>query len=893
MSVQSVEEILIDLFKSTGHPFDEIKSTVKRLIKLTGLEDTDNDKNKIFNKMLAGIANVFPKQAVQYSTIVNYFDHLINDPKYNIASHKQYPQNPPNHPSLSPPLHGDIMAVLAKKGKQQLYSHQVRTIDLIRQKKNVLITTPTASGKSYGYVLPFLDAVKNDPSTTGLFIFPMNALMNDQLDKMSEFGIGTVEKYNGSVKSYQKKKIRGGIPNALLTNPDQIHSSILRKHVKWADFFKDLKFIVIDEIHNYKGYFGSNVSNILFRLLNAVRMAGGTPQIVCTSATIHNAKVFAKELAWVDFEQVNWSGAGTPEKYYVMLDSINHKKVKHGQLDPDWIEKALDKIFKRSHIKLLSDLVLSLGDNGFQSMVFVNSRLQADILRDTIQTSAGEYSNLNPEMVCSYHAGLSSTVRQQIEQEIKNGNKKIIFTTSALELGVDIGSLDVCILFGLPKTSNEIWQRIGRVGRDPSKAALAIIVNTYSPDDIYYFSNPDRFFDTKDAPEEPVIFPYNETLRKLHLQCGYHEGLLEENIEDKYLWGSIDPTLKPESAYPRIPIRNSWYDPISLLDDSGNEIGTLEYERAYRELYPGAIHRTETSNYKLKKLDFKERTAHLTEIESVEYYTVPDVETVIHLGANPVEEILQYGKYPLLVGRGELEATLSVGGYWRIYQDGRFPRRSKLFYNSERKFKTEGFWLTIPPRKAKAWDAPIPEFSEKHSFNVLHSFEHLLNREIAERGYCDASDIVSLTSEEHYHYGTPTIFIYDNYHKGLGICDRIFYNIEDLIRRVNTRLTNCTCYDGCPACIIKNSFCEHKEGSTDKDRTLKFLKSIAITQPKRIKYINRTASLKKFTIYSRDHFEVGDEYEPGWNVKQKSDVEYVLENGDGNIAYVPYEDSPL
>jgi DEAD/DEAH box helicase domain-containing protein len=893
MSSQSVEEILLELFKNTKYPHDEIASTIKRLIKLADLRASDNDKNKIFNKMLGRIPKVFPKQSPHYNTIVDYFDYLINDPKFNIASHKQYPQNPPNHPSLSPPLHADIVAKLTQKGRQWLYSHQVRTIGLIRQGKNVLITTATASGKSYGYVLPFLDAVKNDPATTGLFIFPMNALMNDQFDKMGEFGIGTVEKYNGSVKSYQKKKIRDGIPNALLTNPDQIHSSILRNSDKWADFFKDLKFIVIDEIHNYKGYFGSNVSNILFRLLNAVRIAGGTPQIICTSATIRNAKAFAKELAWVDFEEVNSSGAGSPEKYYVMLDSINHKKFKYGELDPDWIEKALDKIFKRSHIKLLSDLVLSLGDNGFQSMVFVNSRLQADILRDTIQASTEEYPKLKPGMICSYHSGLSNTVRQQIEQEIKSGDKKIIFTTSALELGVDIGSLDVCILFGLPKTSNEIWQRIGRVGRDPSKAALAIIVNSYTPDDIYYFFNPEKFFDTKDAPEEPVIYPYNETLRKLHLQCGSYEGLQKKDIDDKYLWESVGTTIEPESAYPRIPIRNSWYDPITLLDDSGNKIGSLEYERAYRELHPGAIHRTETSNYKLKKIDFKGRTAHLKEIANVDYFTAPDVETVIDIGADPVEEILSYGKYSLLLGRGELEVNLSVGGYWRIYQDGGYPRRSKLKYNSERKFKTKGFWLTIPPQKSTEWNSVMTEFSEKHSFNVLHSFEHLLIREISERGYCDAFDIVSITDKEHYHYRNHTIFIYDNYHKGLGICDRIFFNIEDLIRRVNIRLANCNCDGGCPACIIKNSFCEHKEGTTDKDRTLDFVKTLSATQPRRTKYINRSASLKKFTIYSRDQFEVGDEYEPGWNVVEKSDDEYILAHQDGRPAYVPYEDSPL
>ena len=894
MSTKTTAELLIEIFDLSGLPVDEVDSTVQRLVKLHNLDDGDNDKNKIYAKMLGQVPKVFPKQASTYSgNIANYYDHLINDGQYNVVKFMQDPLSPPSHPILSPPLHADIIAKLTQQGRQQLYSHQVRSIDLIRQGKNVLITTPTASGKSYGYVLPYLDAVKADPQTRGIFIFPMNALTNDQYDKLVEFGIGTVAKYDGTIKSHEKKKIRNNPPNALLTNPDQIHHSILRTHADWTSFFKHLKFIVIDEIHNYKGFFGSNVSNILSRLLDAVKKAGGKPQIICTSATIDNAKKFAKELAWVDFEEVNWSGSGSPEKYYVMLDSINPKGLKVGDSQEEWIDEILEQLQKRSPQSLLFDLVLSLGDNGFQTMIFVNSRLQADQFRDIVQSLSDKYSSLKPEMVCSYHAGLSNPERLEIERGIKSGNKRLIFTTSALELGIDIGSLDVCVLFGLPKTSNEIWQRIGRVGRDPSKPALAIIVNSYSADDIFYFFKPDKFFNTKNQPEEPIIYPYNEALRKLHLQCGYHEGLQKQDIVDKHLWNSVDTSMKPESAYPRIPIRNSWYDPITLLDDGGAEIGTLEYERVYRELHPGAIHRTAASNYKVRKLNFKERSAHLKEIENVEYYTNPDLETVIDIGANPIEEILSYGKYPLLIGRGELEVNLSLSGYWRIYKDGSFPRRSKLKKNSERKFKTKGFWLTIPPHKAMQWNSVIPEFNDKHSFNILHSLEHLLIREIAEMGYCDAYDIVSLTSEDHGNYRNTTIFIYDNYHKGLGISDRIFLNIDDLIHRAYTRLVNCKCYDGCPACLIKNSFCEHKEDRTDKARAIIFLNSIASKHPKRSKYLSRTASLELFTIYSEDHFEVDDEYAPGWKVVEKSDDEYILENGDGDIAYVPYEDSPL
>ena len=890
MSLQTVEEILIKMFDLSGLPADEIESTVKRLKKLHDLEDTDNDKNKIFAKMLGQVPKVFPKQAQPYSSIPTYYDHLVDDPKFNVVKHKQDAQSPPTYRPLSPPLHPDIVAILTHQGRQRLYSHQVKTIELIRQHKHVLITTPTASGKSYGYVLPFLDAVKKDPATTGLFIFPMNALTNDQFDKLSNFGIGTVAKYDGTVKSHQKEKIRANPPNALLTNPDQIHHSILNTHADWTSFFKNMKFIVIDEIHNYKGFFGSNVSNILFRLLHVVKKAGGNPQIICTSATIANAKAFAKKLAWVDFEEVSGSGAGSPEKYSVMLDSIKTEGIKIGQSEKEWVAGILEKLLKKSPESLLHDLVLSLGDNGFQSMVFVNSRIEADLLKDAVQYLSDNYTNLKSEMVCSYHAGLSNDERINIEHGIKNGDKRIVFTTSALELGIDIGSLDVCILFGIPKTSNEIWQRIGRVGRDPAKAALAIIVNSYSADDIYYFFNPEKFFDTKDLPEEPVIFPLNKILRKLHLQCGYLEGMTKQDVTDEHIWNSIDTSLKKKNAYARIPIRNSWYDPFTLIDENGKKMGTIEYERVYREFHPGAIHRTESSTYKLKSVDYKKKLASFIRLENPEYYTSPVVKTTLDIEPGASEQILNIGNHQLLIGRGTLNVHMSVGAYLRIYLDGREKRGFKLKNKRERKFKTEGFWISLLPGGANKWDSVIPEFSNTHGFSVFHSLEHLLLREVIEKGYCDTSDITSLTYSEHYKYSSPALFFYDNCLKGLGLCEKIFDNVEDLINRAYLRMVVCKCYDGCPACINKRSFCEHRENFVNKDLTKDFLKQIALLPAKRSKYIDKQASSKQFPLYTSDKFKVGDEYIPGWTVTEKNDFEYVIEDVSGDTAYCEFED---
>ena len=889
MKSKTVSQILIDYFELSELPAEEAEEMVQSTINTFGIEEGDNF-DKVLNKLTIQLPQFFPKQAQALNTVPKYFNYLSTDSQFEIVKSKHSHQSQPLYANLDPPLHTDISTKLSQLGRPLLYLHQVQAIELIRDGKNVLITTPTASGKSYGYVLPFLDAVKKDPSTTGLFIFPMNDLMNDQFDKISEFGIGTVEKYDGSVKSYQKKKIRDSIPNALLTNPDQIHSSILRKHSEWTDFFKNLKFIVIDEIHNYKGLFGSNVSNTIFRLLNVVAKAGGNPQIICTSATIANSQAFAKKLAWRDFELVKYSAAGSPEKYHVMLDTINPEHRKVGQSEEEWVAEILKKYLEKSPEKMLYDLVLSLCENGFQSIIFVNSRLMADRMRDVVQELSTTYANVNPDMVCSYRSGLSNNERIQIERKIKDGSKKIIFTTSALELGIDIGSLDACILYGLPKTSNEIWQRIGRVGRNFNKPAMAIILNSRSGDDFFYFFNPDKFFKTKDLPEEPVIFPYNEILRKLHLQCGYLEGMTKQDVNDLSVWDTIDTVKKAESAYPSLSVRNSKFELYRLLDGNGVEIGTLESERVSRELHPGAIRRIESKTYKFQNVDYDNKKATFIELPNFEYYTYPVVKTTVAIQSATKEEILNYGNYSLLIGYGEVDVNSSLSGYLRFYQDGRQTRKSKFKSKNPQNLKTEGFWLTLVPNKAGAWSSLIPGFSNQKSFHILHSLEHLLHREIVEQGYCDTADIIGYTYEEYGGYSNPTIFFYDNYYKGLGLSQKIFNNIENLISKAIIRIMSCTCYEGCPACIYKRAYCEYNGKFTNKDLTKEFLKPLMLAQTKRSRYFNQTNSSIKFPSYSSDKFNVGDEYIPGWIVTEKTDVKYIIETAAGDRANCTFED---
>ena len=857
-----------DYKRGNNDKMSDINEAYEILVKKPGRKQTGKSKQR-----RTGPAKSHPK----FTSFANYISALSSLDYIRIILNEFEPAKRPVYANLSSALPKKIMDHI----NVQLYKHQVKAIDLIRKGKNVLLVTPTSSGKTYAYALPFLESVIKDLGTRAIFIYPLKALTNDQLEKLKGFNIGSVKKYDGTTSAKEKKSIRKNPPNALFTNPDEIHASLLRTNNEWKSFLKNLKYIIIDDIHIYKGYFGSNVSNVLFRLLNLAKKAGSKPQIICTSATIDDGKRFTKQLAWSDFEIIDTTTSGESERHYIMLESPKE------DIDP---------------MGLVVDQALNLMANGYQVIVFCNSRVVVDTLTNytqiclTIEQETGKtniFDQLDETMISGYHAGYSDKERREIESRVKNKAIKVVYTTSALELGIDIGSLDVCILYGIPKTNNEIWQRIGRVGRSVSKPSMVMVINTNSAIDRYYFSNPDEFLKTKGNPEKPVIFSMNEELRQLHLQCGCFEGMGAGDVTDKNIWKKVDPNFNPGGAYIRIPIRSSWGGDLTLFDNNKKKLGIVNYERFFKELHYGAIFHYENKWYKRIGFDFKEKTVTLEHIDKPKYRTNPKIEISLEKVLKKNEEkIIGTPSEELRIGYGDIKVIYKITDYWKTDLMGGNIRTIPLPSPNIRTLNTTGAWVSFPPKKCIGW---FPKRSDDEIFTAIHGVEHLLLREFINDGHCDWSDFIGASFKNHHLFNeNPAIIFYDNHPKGLKLSEAFYQNVDDLIAKAYQRLKTCPCNTGCPACLFSKGHCEHRNDSLDKTLTHDFLSKINKAKQLQKSYPSPDGTSKrKFPPVDRGKYKVGDTFEKDWKVIDVTEDEIVIINKKGENDYVSFKDSIL
>jgi len=757
-----------------------------------------------------------------------------------------------------------VSSALYNKNILRLYKHQEDAIKLLNSGKNIVLTTETASGKSLVYLLPFQEEVIKDPNSTGLFIYPTKALSNDQMINLLSYNIATAEKYDGDTEPADKKRIRNNNPNAIFTNPDTIHHSMLRTCGQWNDFFKNLKFIVIDEIHMYKGYFGSNVSNILYRLLSAVKKAGGNPKIVCTSATINDAKIFAEELVHEKFVEISSSTSGKTTRDFLFLES---------GLNPN------DNSFLISPRDILLNFVLNMANKGMQGIAFVDSRKKIDILEKYAKDSSLNFQ-VNPDAVVGYHAGLDYAQRVQIENGIKNKNISIVFSTSALEIGIDIGSLDYCVLFGIPPLNNQIWQRIGRAGRQSGKKVAVVLINRFSVRDNYFFENPSEFFKTKVLQEKPIIFPENEYLQELHQQCAFFEGMKKGETLKPAIWAKVKKSFDKSGAYLRIPIRKPWHEDYNLIDEStGAKIGEVEYERIFTDYHKNAIVLKNGMFYQCKSsIDYDTKTIPLFPIEEPKYFTQPVMEKYIKPVSNIHEAIYEIGKKKIFLGEGKVHIDLTITAVRKIFFDGTPHKLIKLNPPREKKIKSHSLWLSIKDEK----------------FEVLHTLEHLIQRAVIELGYCDWSDIKGLSTTEFARYKAPAIFIYEDMKIGTGMAKVFYDNILEIIKKAKDIVTSCPCQDGCPQCIHSTNYCELYDGSLNKQYVIDFLNNLDFNKASKKNFTPRVSlTTDEFKKYGRDAFDIGDTYVDGWKVIDKTEDEYVIENSEGDVKAIDYEDTPL
>jgi len=708
-----------------------------------------------------------------------------------------------------------LRTVLRDRGIQGLYTHQAAAIEHALSRRNVVITTPTASGKTLCYNAPVLSSVLRDPSTRALYLFPTKALaqdqlaelhgLSDQLSRRSDLEIG-VFTYDGDTPQDARRAIRGRA-HIVLSNPDMVHSGILPHHPRWAKLFENLQFVVIDELHAYRGVFGSHLTNVLRRLRRICRHYGSNPTFICSSATIANPRELAEALVEQPFELVSESGAPRGEKWFLFVN-------------PPVVNQQLG--IRRSYLAETRRLAAEFLKRKLQVIVFAQSRLATEILttylKDDFEGPPGTRDHIR-----GYRGGYLPQRRREIEKGLREGSVRAVVSTNALELGIDIGALDACVMAGYPGTIAATWQRAGRAGRRSGRSA-AVLVASSAPLDQFVVRNPSYFFDA--APERALINPDNLHILVDHVKCaafelpfttseryGRHDvqevlGVLEESgflhradAED----GSDGIWQWTNESYPAdaVSLRSISSDNFVVVDttEGSDVIGETSFTSGPSTLHEKAIYLVEGVLYQVEKLDFEGRKAYVRRIDC-DYYTDAITYTKVTVLETFANEVTR--------SHGEVHVSSRVVGFKKIKFYTNENVGSGELDLPEQQMHTTAYWLTVPA----AVMAALPFASDDRRDGVVGlSFAM---RQVAQLLLmCDRQDIgisigsgnegdspdltrsgepVTLSDE-------PRIFIYDNYPGGIGFSEPLFAMDDELRRRTRDLIAGCECQQGCPTCV--------------------------------------------------------------------------------------------
>ena len=722
------------------------------------------------------------------------------------------------------PVPGWVTSTLCEayraKGIQELYSHQAATAELVHDGRNVVVVTPTASGKTLCYNLPVLNAVLENPDTRALYLFPTKALAQDQLAELQDlskrlddrFGVFT---YDGDTPSDARKAIRER-GHIVLTNPDMLHTGILPHHTKWMRLFENLHYIVIDELHTYRGVFGSHLANVLRRLKRVARFYGSNPQFICCSATIANPGELASQLVEQEVEVVEENGAPGGEKLFVFYN-------------PPMVNRNLG--IRRSYINEATRVAKDVLARKLQTIVFANSRLHTEILLTYLQ-QANPSKPGQAEPIRGYRGGYLPGERREIERGLRNGRILGVVTTTALELGIDIGSLDACVMAGYPGSIASTWQRAGRAGRR-SGSSCAIFVASSAPLDQFIVQHPDYFFGS--SPEHAHIQPDNLEILVNHLKCAAFE--LPLSPEERF--GNVDlPELCErlgeagflhksggnwhwvQEAYPAdtISLRSVTSDNFVIIDTTGEKngapevIGEVDFSSALTTVHPKAIYIHQGQQYHVERLDFDKRKAYVKPV-NVDYYTDAIRYTQVR-----VLEIAEEQSIPGPAARahGDVLVRSQVVGFKKIKFFTNENVGSGKLELPENEMHTTAFWLTL----GHSLLAELPfTLSERQSgiFGLLYALGSMatlllmcdrrdLGTAVGERPPSAASEInwedfAAPRTSDITEFFEPNLYLYDAYPGGIGFSEPLYRISNVLLERTRELISACPCENGCPSCV--------------------------------------------------------------------------------------------
>jgi DEAD/DEAH box helicase domain-containing protein len=702
----------------------------------------------------------------------------------NLVHVEAIPARPPRYASLSPPLPAPLVAPLAAAGIDRLYTHQAQAVALARAGRDVLVVTGTASGKSLAYQIAVLEALLADPSSHALFLFPTKALEQDQLASLRELippGSGLrAEILDGDTPPPRRAQLKAEPPQILVSNPDLLHLSLLPHHEQWKGFWTGLRYVVLDELHTYKGVFGSHIAHVLRRLHRVAAAHGSRPQFIACSATISNPAEFAERLAARPFAVVDDDGAPATGKRFAF---VNPTASPYGEA---------------------TDILLHCARAGLKTIAFAKARKIAELITLWAQQAAPEVG----ARLRAYRAGYRPEERRAIEQGLFRDELLGVVSTSALELGIDVGGLDVCLLVGYPGSVASTWQRGGRVGR-AGQEALIVLVALPDALDQYFMRHPADFFARR--PEAAVIDPDNRRICRDHLVAAAAEQPLR--AADAALYGpEIAAHVRALQADRRLVQSadgSEWYargkspardisiramgEAFAILNPAGKTIGSVDGFRALRECHPGAVYLHQGEQFEVIELELAQRKIRARPAE-VDYYTQTTGEKETEILA--CEATRAVGRSVAHLGR--LKVTEWITGYERRRIFGQDRIGSYPLTLPPHTFETQGFWLEIPDPLRDAVRHPA---SGLHFMGGIHAVEHAMISLFPLFALCDRTDVGGISCPAHAQVGRAAIFVYDGYPEGIGLSARCHALLDELLRATLELLRDCPCEEGCPSCI--------------------------------------------------------------------------------------------
>ncbi|MHB8169414.1 MAG: DEAD/DEAH box helicase [Thermoleophilia bacterium] len=688
-------------------------------------------------------------------------------------------------------LAGSVRQALASAGISRLYSHQARAFELASAGRNVAVTTASASGKSLCFNLPVLDRLAGDDRSRALYLYPTKALTQDQVRKLQALRLPFARPavYDGDTPAAHRPQIRKRA-NILLTNPDMLHVGILPHRDAWEDFFFNLKYVVIDEAHSYRGVFGSGVANVIRRLRRVASFYGASPVFVLTTATIANPAELASALTGMDFELVSGDGSPSGERQIVFWN-------------PPLLDESLG--IRKSTFGESSLLLAELLKKKARTIVFTRTRKGTELV---YKYARGLLEDRQPELagaIAPYRGGYTPGQRRQIERSLFDGELLGVVSTSALELGIDVGGIDAVISATFPGTVASLLQQWGRAGRG-GQQSLAVFIAGIDALDQYFMTHPEQLLE-RDV-ESAILDFSNEQIFAGHLKAAAFEapltpadsaffgpemaaaaGRLADAGELRQTGGSFT-WAKPEFPAAAVSLRSSSADSFTIVEQgTGNILGQVEAERAFIFVHPGAVYLHLGETYQVDRLDLAGRVA-LVKPVLVDYYTQPKKETDVEIEERTL--LRRAGGVELSFGR--LLVTEQVTAFQKKQlTDNQVLEIIELELPAQN-FRTEGLWFTLPEEIAGALEPQdLP--------GGLHGAEHGLIALLPLFAMCDRWDIGGLSTEFQWQTGGPSIFIYDGHPGGIGITRAGFHRFEELVAEARQLIESCPCQTGCPSCI--------------------------------------------------------------------------------------------